>query len=340
MKILVINTGSSSIKYQLFDMDLNKAMASGILEKIGETKGRLTHYAVSKTGKREKIIKEGEVEGHQEGLNQIVTLLLDKELGVINDISEIDAVGHRVVHGGESFRAPMIINNDVINVIKENIPLAPLHNPHNLTGIEIAGSIFTKAYQVAVFDTAFHHSIPAKAYLYALPIEFYNENKVRRYGFHGTSHSYVSEKCATYMKKSLQKLNMITIHLGNGASMAAIKNGKSVDTTMGMTPLEGLVMGTRSGDIDPSIAMFLAENRNMSIREIDNVLNQSSGLKGLCGSNDMRDVLQRRNEDDDLAKTAFDVYTYRIKKYYRGLFCCPWKFGLYYLYRRCWRKLI
>ncbi len=320
MKILVINTGSSSIKYQLFDMNINKAIASGILEKIGETDGRLTHFADSKTGERKKVVKDGKIEDHQKGLNQIVALLLDREFGVIRDISEITAVGHRVVHGGENLRSPVIINNDVINVIKKNIPLAPLHNPHNLTGIEIAGSIFTNAHQVAVFDTAFHHTIPEKAYLYALPIEFYKEHKIRRYGFHGTSHSYVSEECSKYLKKNLCELNMITIHLGNGASMAAIKNGQSIDTTMGMTPLEGLVMGTRSGDIDPSIAIFLADNRNMSIREIDNVLNKSSGLKGLCGSNDMRDVLQRKNADDYLAKIAFDVYTYRIKKYIGAYF--------------------
>jgi len=320
MKILVINTGSSSIKYQLFDMDRQKALSSGLTEKIGESTGKLTHIKhVEKETGLTKVIKET-IPDHRKGLLKIVNLLLDSKYGSIKEKSEIRAIGHRVVHGGEKFQAPAIIDRGVITAIKKNIPLAPLHNPSNLTGIEIAKTIFPDSLQVAVFDTAFHQSIPPKAYLYALPYELYKKHKVRRYGFHGTSHGYVSQKAADYLSKPLSELNMITIHLGNGASMAALKNGRCVDTTMGMTPLEGLVMGTRCGDIDPALPFFLANHLKMSLKEIDDLVNKDSGLKGICGTNDMREVIEKKNAGEPRAKTALEIYCYRIKKYIGAYF--------------------
>ncbi len=320
MKILVINTGSSSIKYQLFDMDRQKALSSGLAEKIGESTGKLTHIKhVEKETGLTKVIKET-IPDHRKGLLKIVNLLLDSKYGSIKEKSEIRAIGHRVVHGGEKFQAPAIIDRGVITAIKKNIPLAPLHNPSNLTGIEVAKTIFPDSLQVAVFDTAFHQSIPPKAYLYALPYELYKKHKVRRYGFHGTSHGYVAQKAADYLSKPLSELNMITIHLGNGASMAALKNGRCVDTTMGMTPLEGLVMGTRCGDIDPALPFFLANHLKMSLKEIDDLVNKDSGLKGICGTNDMREVIEKKNAGEPRAKTALEIYCYRIKKYIGAYF--------------------
>jgi acetate kinase len=249
-----------------------------------------------------------------------VDLLVDPEQGVIQDKSEISAVGHRVVHGGEAFRAPTIIDEKVIEAIKENIPLAPLHNPPNLVGIEVARTLFPEAPQVAVFDTAFHQTIPMESFLYAIPFKLYENHRIRRYGFHGTSHAYVAEKAAEFMESALNELNLITIHLGNGASMAAIKKGRSVDTTMGMTPLAGLVMGTRSGDVDPALPFFLAEHMGISVKQIDDLLNKESGLKGICGSNDMREVIKKKDAGDAKAKLALDIYTYRIKKYIGAYF--------------------
>ncbi len=315
MKILVINTGSSSIKYQLFDMNRKKALVTGLAEKIAEDTSVLTHNIVNNNGDARKKVENKKIPDHAEGLKRIVELLVDPEWGVIKNKSEITAVGHRVVHGGESFKSSTVIDELVIRAIKENIPLAPLHNPPNLKGIEVAQSIFPDAPQVAVFDTAFHQSIPPKAYLYALPYKLYTKNRVRRYGFHGTSHAFVAETAAEYLKKMYTKLNLITVHLGNGASMAAVKNGKCVDTTMGLTPLEGLVMGTRSGDIDPALPFFLADNLNMSLKDIDRLLNKESGMKGLCGINDMREVEERAEAGDKRSQTALGVYAYRIKKY-------------------------
>jgi acetate kinase len=315
MKILVINTGSSSIKYQLFDMNRKKALVTGLAEKIAEDTSVLTHNIVNNNGDARKKVENKKIPDHAEGLKRIVELLVDPEWGVIKNKSEITAVGHRVVHGGESFKSSTVIDELVIRAIKENIPLAPLHNPPNLKGIEVAQSIFPDAPQVAVFDTAFHQSIPPKAYLYALPYKLYTKNRVRRYGFHGTSHAFVAETAAEYLKKMYTKLNLITVHLGNGASMAAVKNGKCVDTTMGLTPLEGLVMGTRSGDIDPALPFFLADNLNMSLKDIDRLLNKESGMKGLCGINDMREVEERAEAGDKRCITALEVYAYRIKKY-------------------------
>ena len=315
MKILVINTGSSSIKYQLFDMDQHEILASGVAEKIGEDHCTLIHEKNLPNGKIRKKVETDTVSDHQEALNRIVKLLVDKEYGVVATKSDISAVGHRVVHGGEKCHSTTLIDDALIDTIKKNIPLAPLHNPPNLMGIEVAKKIFPDSPQVAVFDTSFHQTIPLKAFLYAIPFELYQNYKIRRYGFHGTSHAYVAEKAADYLGRSLENLNLITIHLGNGASMAAIKNGRSIDTTMGMTPLAGLVMGTRSGDVDPALPFFLADHLGMSLEDIDSLLNKKSGLKGICGTNDMREVIQKKHAGDGLAKTALDLYTYRIKKY-------------------------
>jgi len=320
MKILVINTGSSSIKYQLFDMDHHKVLASGMAEKIGEDTSILIHKRVLASGESVEKVEEGMIADHHKGLNRIVELLIDKEHGVIQDKSEISAVGHRVVHGGEDFHSTTIIDEQVIAAIKKNIPLAPLHNPPNLMGIKVARSIFPDSPQVAVFDTAFHQTIPIRAFLYAVPFELYQKNRVRRYGFHGTSHAYVAEKAADYLGRPLSELNLITIHLGNGASMAALKKGKCIDTTMGMTPLAGLVMGTRSGDVDPALPFFLADHLKMTLKEIDSLLNKESGLKGMCGTNDMREVIEKKNTGDEQAKIALEVCTYRIKKYIGAYF--------------------
>ena len=304
-------------------MDHNRVVASGVVEKIGEETGLLTHTTFKADGKSIKKVEEKVFSDHREGLNRIVGLLIDRENGVIKEKSEITAVGHRVVHGGEAFQSPTIIDDKVIAAIKENIPLAPLHNPPNLTGIKVAKTIFPAVPQVAVFDTAFHQTIPMRAFLYAIPFELYQKDKVRRYGFHGTSHAYVAERAAHYLGRPLTDVNLITIHLGNGASMAAVKKGKSIDTTMGMTPLAGLVMGTRSGDVDPALPFFLADYLEMSLKEIDTLLNKESGLKGMCGDNDMREVIEKKNRGVERAKVALEVYTYRIKKYigayYAGL---------------------
>ena len=320
MKILVINTGSSSIKYRLFDMDKKTVMAAGLVERISEVKGSLIHETFGENGDKLRKVREGAIQDHREGFKLIVALLMDKEHGIIEDKKEISAIGHRVVHGGETFKSPTIIDESVIESIKENIPLAPLHNPSNLTGIEVALAVFPDSVQVAVFDTAFHQTIPPSAFIYALPYKLYKKDKVRKYGFHGTSHSYVAERCAEYLRRPLSKLNLITIHLGNGASIAALKNGKCVDTTMGMTPLEGLVMGTRSGDIDPAIPIFLAHHLKMTLEEIDQLLNKESGLKGICGTNDMREVIAQKEAGDERASIALEVYTYRIKKYIGAYF--------------------
>lgn len=313
MKILVINTGSSSIKYQLFDMDKEIVMASGLMERIGEDASLLTHKRFLPSEK--KKVDERRVADHEEGMNRIVELLTDNEYGAIHDKKEIGGVGHRVVHGGESFKAPTVIDDKVIKVIKENVPLAPLHNPGNLVGIEASRALFPDVKQVAVFDTAFHQTIPEYAFRYALPENIYKEYHVRRYGFHGTSHRFVSKEAAKFLGKSADEVNLITIHLGNGASIAAVRNGKSVDTSMGMTPLEGVIMGTRSGDLDPAIHFYLANTVKMTLPEIDVLFNKKSGLKGICGINDMRDIEAQSQQGNKQTQLAIDMYTYRIKKY-------------------------
>jgi acetate kinase len=315
VKILVINTGSSSIKYKLFDVEQRRELSSGTAERIGEEKSLLTHRVLMADGGTEEKVLEERIADHREGLGRIVALLVDPAGGVLKTRSEISAIGHRVVHGGESFRDSAVIDEGVVAAIRENVPLAPLHNPSNLTGIEVAQAIFPDAPQVAVFDTAFHQTLPMEAFLYAIPLELYEKQKVRRYGFHGTSHAYVAGKAAEFLGRPPEELNLVTIHLGNGASMAAVRQGKCVDTTMGLTPLAGLVMGTRSGDVDPALPFFLADHLGMSLHEIDDLLNKRSGLKGLCGVNDMREVLEKKGRGDVRAETAVKVYAYRIRKY-------------------------
>jgi acetate kinase len=312
MKIFVINTGSSSIKYQLFQMADSTVLASGLLERISEPTSKLKHQSVRAP---EAVIREKAVPDHEQGLREIVALLTDPQIGVISDTSDVAAIGHRVVHGGEAFKRPTRIDQKVIQAIEDHVPLAPLHNPANLTGIRAALKYFPSVQQVAIFDTAFHQTIPRHAYHYAIPDEYYRKLKIRRYGFHGTSHFYVAKKAAELLDKPLHQLNLITIHLGNGCSMAAIQNGKSVDTSMGMTPLEGLIMGTRCGDIDPAIHFYLVDHSPLQFRDVDKLLNKESGLKGLTGTNDMRDVMQMREAGDRNAELAVQMFAYRIKKY-------------------------
>ena len=320
MKIFVINTGSSSIKYKLFDMEKHQLLASGVVEKIGEETSVLTHKGIAPNSETSETVQKIRIHDHDEGLKRIVDLLIDPEKGVVKDKGDISAIGHRVVHGGEAFQAPSMIDEAVVAAIKENIHLAPLHNPANLLGIEVAHRIFPNSAQVAVFDTAFHQTIPMHAFLYAIPFEFYEQHKVRRYGFHGTSHAYVAERAAAHLRRPLETLNLITIHLGNGASMAAVEAGKCIDTSMGMTPLAGLVMGTRSGDVDPALPFFLAFNLGISVKEIDDLLNKESGLKGICGTNDMREVIEKNERGETRATVALDLYVYRIKKYIGSYF--------------------
>jgi len=313
MKVLVINSGSSSIKYQLFDMSDQTVLASGILERIGESTSRLTQHTQKAAGDMEKLVKTDPVPNHKEGFQRIGEVL--GQSGALKDTTELFGIGHRVVHGGEAFREPTLISDEVIATIRELIPLAPLHNPANLLGIEVTMENAHHVPQVAVFDTAFHHSIPSYAYHYALPMELYQDHAVRRYGFHGTSHHYVAKQGALYLKQPLDDLNLITLHLGNGASAAAVEEGKSVDTSMGMTPMEGLIMGTRCGDMDPAIVFYLKRKTGRSLAEVESMLNKQSGLKGICGANDMREIGERAERGEKNAQLAIDMYCYRIKKY-------------------------
>lgn len=312
MNIFVVNSGSSSIKYQLFAMPSTAPLCSGLVERIGLDRAKITHRIF--TGPQEKVIqRELELPDHEAGLQEVVKLLTDPEIGVIQDPAEIDTVGHRVVHGGESFAATTIINEEVKEQIKKLFSLAPLHNPSNHLGIEVAERIFPDAKQVAVFDTAFHQTMPEQAYRYAIPEQFYRELRIRAYGFHGTSHKYVSEQAADYLNNPDARL--ISIHLGNGCSMTAVKGGESVDTSMGFGPLAGLVMGTRSGDIDPSIIFHLINQEGYSPEEVSNLLNKKSGMQGLTGHSDMRDISKAIGEGNRAAELAYELYAYRIKKY-------------------------
>ena len=315
MKILVINCGSSSIKYQLLDPDTEEVLVSGLVERIGEPMGELANKAHPGTDKEEVTRLEQPIPDHGLGMRLVVELITDPVKGVIRHKKEIDAVGHRIVHGGDLFHAPVVVDDDVVDGIASCTPLAPLHNPGHVAGIRVARELFPDAPQVTVFDTAFYQTIPPHAYMYALPWELYDVHRVRRYGFHGTSHKFVSGELARAMGRPLSELNIISLHLGNGGSVTAIKKGKAVDTSMGLTPLEGLVMGTRSGDVDPAVHAFLGRNLSMSIEAIDTMLNKESGLKGLCGMNDMRDIHAAIERGDERAKVALDVQTYRIRKY-------------------------
>jgi acetate kinase len=312
MLILVINCGSSSIKYQLFDGRTMNSLAAGLIEKIGEAEGRVKHLAVS--GQR-SAVRDRPISDHHQGLAIMVDLLLDKEVGVIKSADEIVAIGHRVVHGGERFSEPTVIDDEVKAAIADLIPLAPLHNPANLTGIEVAQELFPAATQVAVFDTAFHQTMPARAYRYAVPNRLYEEHGVRVYGFHGTSHLYVSKQAIAYLGKPAAASNLITAHLGNGCSITAVRGGQSIDTSMGFSPLAGLIMGTRSGDIDPALPYFLGKGLGMSFDEIDRLLNKQSGMLGLTGQNDLREIEERYMNGDPEATLALEMYAYRIKKY-------------------------
>lgn len=312
MNILVINSGSSSIKYQLIDVDSQEAKANGIVERIGLEDGVLTHKYDTAEGE-EKIKEVFFIENHSAGLSRIAEHLLHPEYGVIQDVDDIDAVGHRVVHGGEKFSDTCEITEDVKEGIKELFPLASLHNPANLQGVIVAEDIFPNARQVAVFDTAFHQTIPDIAYRYAIPEEMYTVHGIRKYGFHGTSHKYVSKQAADFLNKPDAKI--ITIHLGNGCSMAAVDSGKCVDTSMGLGPISGLMMGTRCGDIDPLIIFHMMKKLNLSAAEVSNILTKESGVKGLTGFSDMRDVEDAYAAGDEKAIFATHLYAYKIKQY-------------------------
>ncbi|MDJ0862141.1 MAG: acetate kinase [Gammaproteobacteria bacterium] len=313
MKILVLNSGSSSIKYQLYAMADESVLASGMVERIGDPQAVHTHQVRNANGDMEATTQTLLIENHEQGLARIALVM--RESGALKDMSELFGIGHRVVHGGDFFQAPTLVDAEVIDRIREMSPLAPLHNPANSMGIEVALKVSPGVPQVAVFDTAFHQSMPRHAYRYAIPESLYSEHRARRYGFHGTSHAYVAEQAAAYLGKPLEELKLITLHLGNGASAAAIEGGRSIDTSMGMTPLEGLVMGTRCGDLDPAIHFYLARETDKSFDEIEDILNRDSGLKGVCGKNDMREIHDLARAGSDQARLALDMYCYRLKKY-------------------------
>ena len=313
MKILVINSGSSSIKFKLVEQQDLSTIVDGILEHIGTKDSRICYSFYNARGNHTKQEEALLIISHREGFNLLIDLL--HKLAFIKDSSSLAAIGHRIVHGGERFKQSVLITEAVINEIRKTIPLAPIHNPANLIGIDICRNTFPTIPQVAVFDTAFHQTIPAKAYRYPLPESLYAEHEIRRYGFHGTSHQYVANCVAELLGKPLSKLNLITLHLGNGASAAAIQGGRSIDTSMGMTPLEGLMMGTRSGDIDPAIIFYLARVTKLDLNEIKILLNQKAGLFGVCGSNDMQEIQHQAEQGDKQARLAIEMYCYRIKKY-------------------------
>ncbi|MCB5295780.1 MAG: acetate kinase [Candidatus Cloacimonadaceae bacterium] len=313
MKILVLNCGSSSIKYQLINMETRDLMAEGIAEKIGEDIALFTYKSPSFTKKKREMV----IANHEQGLQLILDALVDPSYGVLQDLGEIDAVGHRLVHAGEYYSDAVVVTDHVVEVMKDCTSLAPLHNPANLKGIEAVNAAMPNCPQCGVFDTAYHQSMPPEAYLYPLPLDFYHQHKIRRYGFHGTSHKYVSIKAAEFLGRDLEDMKIISCHLGNGASITAILNGKSIDTSMGLTPLEGLMMGTRCGDIDPAIPIHMQQSLGLSVDEVNNILNKKSGMLGLSHiSNDMREIeeeiLVHKNPK---AIQAHDVYCYRIKKY-------------------------
>ncbi len=309
MKVLVLNCGSSSIKYQLIAMPEGEVLAKGLAQRIGEPVGQLDHKS-----EKGKTTLNDPIPDHNAGLRKIVEILASGD--PLQEVAEITAVGHRVVHGGEHFTDTVIIDNDVIAAIEAHVALAPLHNPPNLLGIQVARELLPGVPQVAVFDTAFHQSMPSHAFLYGLPYELYEKDGIRRYGFHGTSHKYVAQRAAALLGKPIEETNIITCHLGNGSSIAAVKGGHSVDTTMGLTPLEGLVMGTRCGDIDPAIIFHLARTKEMNIDQLDTLLNKKSGVQGLSNiSNDMRVLEDMAIEGDEVANRTLDVYCYRIRKY-------------------------
>ncbi len=312
MNILVLNCGSSSVKYQLIKAESQTQLARGMVDRIGMSGATLSNTRFD--GDEIKIT--GEIFDHTIAIEYILAVLLSKNHGVIEDKSDIHAVGHRVVHGGETFSDSVLITDEVIKTLRDNIELAPLHNPHNLRGISAAEAILPDTPQVGVFDTAFHQRMPRKAYLYGIPYGLYSQYKIRRYGFHGTSHRYVAHRAATMLGRKLEELKLITCHLGNGCSMSAVDGGVSVDTTMGFTPLEGLLMGTRTGDMDPSVILHIMSKEGLTLNEANTLLNKHSGLQGISGiSSDMREIVTEMKGGDKRAALAFDVFAYRVKKY-------------------------
>lgn len=312
MNVLVINCGSSSLKYQLINMNDESVLAKGLVERIGIEGSVLKH---EKTG-QDKVVIEEVLKNHKDAINLVLKALVDPKHGAVKSLDEVEAVGHRVVHGGEKFANSVLITEEVINAMKECIELAPLHNPPNIIGIEACQELLPNVPMVGVFDTAFHQTMPAESYIYPLPYELYEEMGIRRYGFHGTSHKYVSERVAALMGRSLEGTKIVTCHLGNGASLTAIKDGKSFDTSMGMTPLEGLVMGTRCGDIDPAIVTFLMNKKNMTAEQVDNLMNKKSGVLGISGvSSDFRDIEGAAKQGNERAQLALDKFDYTVRKY-------------------------
>jgi acetate kinase len=317
MNILVVNCGSSTIKYQLIETDSEKVLAKGKVERIGMEGAVLTH----KPFNREEIKIASEIIDHIAGIEFVISILLSENHGVIKRKEEIDAVGHRVVHGGEIFSGSVLVNEDVLKQIRACIEFAPLHNPHNLRGINACIKLLSDVPQVAVFDTAFHLQMPEVAYIYGIPYSLYKKYAIRRYGFHGTSHYYVAHKVAEFMGRDINELKIITCHLGNGCSITAVKNGKSIDTSMGFTPLEGLIMGTRSGDLDPAILIYIMSREELTMNEGNTLLNKHSGLLGISGiSSDMRDLELERKNGNRMASLAIDIFSYRIKKYIGAYF--------------------
>jgi acetate kinase len=315
MNIFVVNSGSSSIKYQLFRWPSRQPICSGLVERIGHPNATITHKLFRPGAAQAPLEQKRTLElmDHEAGLREVVYLLTDPTDGVIQDPEEIDVVGHRVVHGGESFAATTIITEEVKAEIRRLFALAPLHNPANLVGIEVAERLFSQARQVVVFDTAFHQTLPEYAFRYAVPEALYQEQGIRVYGFHGTSHKYVAEQAATYLGQPDARL--ITIHLGNGCSMAAVRGGRSLDTSMGFGPLTGLVMGTRSGDLDPSVSLHLMGQMGYTVEQLSTLLNKESGMLGLTGLSDMRDITRALEQGDPRAALAYELYAYRIRKY-------------------------
>lgn len=312
MNILVINAGSSSLKYQLYDMKTETAIATGRVERIGMDSSILTHEVAHQPEVREV----SEILDHTTAVKKVLDMLTHRKFGVLRNISDIQAVGHRVVHGGESFSESVLVDAKVKLEIRRLFDLAPLHNPAHMMGIAAVEENLPHVPQAVVFDTAFHQSMPPTSYLYAIPTVLYRKHKIRRYGFHGTSHDYVSQRAAEYLGKPLEQLKLITCHIGNGASCTAILHGKSFDTSMGMTPLEGLMMGTRSGDLDPAVVPYTINKEELTLNEVNSMLNKHSGLIAISGvSSDMREIVEAMNDGNDNAKLAFDMYTYRIRKY-------------------------
>ena len=313
MKVLVVNSGSSSIKYQLFDMTDESVLAKGLVERIGISDSIINHFPSGK----EPVITHQDIPNHKVGIKLMMDALLHPDYGVIKDISEIAAVGHRVVHAGEKFSGSVLLTDEVMDALKECIELAPLHNPPNILGIEVCKELMPGVPQVGVFDTAFHQTIPECAYLYGIPYKFYKKYKIRRYGFHGTSHKYVAQRAAEILKKPIEELKIITCHLGNGSSITAVKNGVSIDTSLGFGTVAGIVMGTRCGDLDPAIIPFLMDKEKLTVEEINKIIYKESGLLGLSEgiSSDKRDLRKKANQGDERAVRTISVFIYGIKKY-------------------------